>query len=43
LGVATSFDTIVQEIEKNSATTITIVNQHYYTTIAATPIVKTHQ
>jgi hypothetical protein len=43
LGVATSFNTIAQEIEKNSATIVIITNQHHCTTIAASPIVKTHQ
>jgi hypothetical protein len=43
LGVVTSFDTIAQETEKNSATTVTTASQHYCTTIAAAPIVKTQQ
>jgi hypothetical protein len=43
LGVVTGFDTIAQETEKNSATTVTTASQHYCTTIAATPIVKTQQ
>jgi len=39
LGVTTKFDTIVQKIEKNLATTITTkISQHYCTTIATTLI-----
>jgi len=40
LGVVTGFDTIAQETEKNLAT-VTTASQHYCTTIAATPLVKT--
>jgi hypothetical protein len=41
LGVVTGFDAIAQETEKNLSTTVTTASQHYCTTIAATPIVKT--
>jgi hypothetical protein len=43
LGVATSFDIIVQEIEIFLAITIIITSHHYCRTIATAPIVKTHQ
>jgi hypothetical protein len=43
LGVATCFDTIVQETEKTLTTNVTTTSQHYYTTTIAVPIAKTQQ